>query len=268
MSNTRLNRHTTAFLRWKGQTQDTFEFSVLVCNAVPTLKRNIRLYEKNIITELTQPDYYGSRSVVDEVAKNRNKDQLKKISQDYKSKLSKYILISNFSFFESYVFDVIEEMIKFHGGKEEFKKKAKARGYKNSVNDDVEDIRKKIRLPNKPENNQQYRLATQKLDQLRYRFPSDMFGSYGVLMLLQKVANMKSADIPTLLNDGLHMDLSDDTVESYHNVREVRNKIAHGEQVVLTLKQVTDMSKSLRKIALKLDQHLLRYYFISEEYRI
>lgn len=158
-------------------------------------------------------------------------------------------------------------MIDFHGGREEFIKKAKTKGYKNSINDDVEDIRKAIRIPNRVEHHQRYLQATKQLEDLKYRFPSDMFGSYGVQMLIQKLANMKSADIPAVLVDGLHIELSDVDIEKYHNAREIRNKIAHGESVELSIKQVTEMSKLLRGLALKLDQHLLRYFFISENFR-
>jgi len=62
------------------------------------------------------------------------------------------------------------------------------------------------------------------------------------------------------------MNISDSDVLKFHNVREVRNKIAHGEEVNLTIEQVTNMSKDLRGLALEIDQHLLRYYFISENY--
>lgn len=263
----RLNRHTEAFVRWKAQTQETFEFSILICHAVPTLKRNIRLFEKGIIDELTAPDYYGTRGIADAGQRERNKEQLKSISSGYKTKLSKYILISNFSFFEAYVFDVINEMLDFHGGRDEFIQKAKARGYQNAINDEVEETRKKIRIPNRVEHHQRYLEATKELEDIKYRFPSDMFGSYGAQMLIQKLSNMKSADIPSILKDGLHMVIPDDVVDSYHNTREIRNKIAHGETVELTIKQVTEMSKLLRGISLELDQHLLRYFFISESYR-
>ncbi|WP_421197474.1 HEPN domain-containing protein [Aeromonas enteropelogenes] len=265
--NKRLNRHTKAFARWKEQTQETFEFSILICHAVPTLKRNIRLFEKGIIDELTAPDHYGAREAPDDAQRERSKEQLKEISVGYKAKLSKYILISNFSFFEAYVLDVIKEMLTFHGGIDEFIKKAKARGYQNAINDEVEETRKKIRIPSRSKNPQRYFEATRELESIKYRFPNDMFGSYGAQMFMQKLSNMKSADIPSVLKDGLHMVIPDDVVDSYHNTRDIRNKIAHGESVELSIKQVTEMSKLLKSIALQLDQHLLRYFFISENYR-
>lgn len=85
-------------------------------------------------------------------------------------------------------------------------------------------------------------------------------------MFLQKAYNLSAKEIPGFLVEGLHMKLSDSLILEYHNAREIRNKIAHGEDAELTIQQVTNYSKSLRAIALDLDQHLLRYYFISENF--
>lgn len=77
---------------------------------------------------------------------------------------------------------------------------------------------------------------------------------------------MSANDIPAILVDGFHLDLDDSEILEFHNVRDARNKVAHGESVEFSIGQVTKMSKQLRSIALKLDQHLLRYYFITEDY--
>lgn len=268
MTTHRLNAHTNSFVKLKTQTQDTFEFSVLVCNAVPTLKRNIRLYEKGIVTELVKPDHYGWVKDLKEEEHLRRKDQLKEMSVNYRSKLSKYILISNFSFFEAYVIDVLEEMISFHGGRDNFVKMSQKRAEKQISEDsyEVEEIRRKIRRQSNPAHRLRYKSATQALADKNYRFPSDLLSGYGAKMLLQKIANVSAKDIPSLLTDGLHMAMGEDLVLEFHNAREVRNKIAHGEEVNLTIEQVTNISKALKKIAIDIDQHLLRYYFISEEF--
>jgi hypothetical protein len=270
MTASRLNSHTKSFSRWKNQTQETFEFSVLVCHAVPTLKRNIRLYEKNVIQELAMPDYYGSGVPLKKEEQDRQKDQLKNNASGYKAKLSKYILISNFSFFESYVIDALNEMIDFHGGKEKFVKNAQKRGTKQIQEDlqHFEDIKRKLRRKNNPAHNHRYRISTQELIEKGYRFPSDLLSSFGAKMLIQKISNIKANDIPNLLSEGLHMEMSDSLIEEFHNVREIRNKIAHGEEVNLTIQQVTNASKTLRTIALATDQHLLKHFFICENFVI
>jgi hypothetical protein len=232
------------------------------------LKRNIRLYEKNIIQELAKPDYYGSGKKLTIEEQARQKDQLKENAADYKSKLSKYILISNFSFFESYIIDALKEMIDFHGGNENFVKNSQKRGARQIQEDSIilEVIRKKIRKKNNPGHAHRYRASTQELIEKGYRFPSDLLSGYGAKMLIQKISNIKANDIPGLLTEGLHMDMSDSLIHDFHNVREIRNKIAHGEEVNLTIQQVTNASKTLRTIALATDQHLLKHFFISEKF--
>jgi antitoxin component of MazEF toxin-antitoxin module len=270
MINKRINSYTSAFVKWKAQTQDAFEFSVLVCSAVPVLKRNIRLYEKGVIKELARPDYYGpSRNLTDD-EKHRNKEQLKQKSVGYRSKLSKYILISNFSFFEAYVIDALKEMIDFHGGREGFIEKSKRRGELQIKNEspEIEVIRRKIRRQDKPSRVSSYKAASAKLTEKGYIFPSDLLSAYGARMLIQKISNMSANDIPDVLVDGLHMEIDDNRVLEYHNSRELRNRIAHGDSVNLTIEQVTNMSKALRSLVLDIDQHLLRYYFISENYLV
>lgn len=268
MINKRLNSYTISYEKFKKQTQDTFEFSVLVCNAVPTLKRNIRLYEKGVVSELVKPDHYGAARELTDDEKLRTKEQLKQISFGYRSKLSKYILLSNFSFFESYVIDVLKEMIVFHGGNEAFLNNSKlwAERQFSSDSPEIEKIRRRVRRKNEPKHISQAKYAAKLLAEKNYRFPSALFSGYGAKMLLQKIANISANDIPNMLKDGLHMAFGEQQVLEFHNIREFRNKIAHGESVNLTIEQVTDMCKTLRTIALNLDQHLLRYYFISETF--
>lgn len=268
MPKKRLNLYTVSYMKLKTQTQDTFEFSVLICNAVPTLKRNIRLYEKGVISDLVKPDHYGPSKKLTEDEMNRNNVHLKQMSTGYRAKLSKYILISNFSFFESYVIDVINEMISFHGGREEFIEKSRKGGENQIQNNDpqLEKVRRKIRRPNNPQHVLMYKNASDKLVERGYRFPSDLLSSYGARMLIQKIGNMNSVDIPNILTDGLHMKIDETRINEFHNIRDIRNKIAHGDSVTLTIPQVTQMSKTLKSLAFDIDQHLLRYYFISESY--
>lgn len=262
---TPLNMHTDSYVKWKAATQETFEFSVLVCSAVPTLKRNLVLFEKGIVTSLTKPDHYGPIGEPTMEQQNRQKEQLKERSKGYRSKLSKYILISNFSFFESYVTDAIYEMIDFHGGKDAFLEKSKLRCTRHFANDtsELEELRRKVRRPKWPKANG-CKSASSQLKDMGYGFPSDLFSSYGANMLVQKVGNMKSVDIPKILMEGLHLEIDTSLVDDFHNVREMRNKIAHGEVVNLTIEQVTNMSKTLKNFTKAVDQHLLRYYFISQ----
>jgi len=100
--------HTKAFVRLKDQTQAVLDFSILVCNAIPLLKMTIKNVEKGKEhTNLAKPDYFKGKP---------NQEKLKCHAQEYKENLSKYVLLSNFSFFEAYVIDAVNEIFEFHGG--------------------------------------------------------------------------------------------------------------------------------------------------------
>lgn len=269
MTTRRLNFSTKSFQKWKDQTQETFEFSVLVCNAVPTLKRTINLYEKSVISDLVEPDHYGWKEELTQDEKTRRKDQLKQHAIGYKEKLSKYILISNFSFFESYVSNVLTEMIEYHGGRQTFIESAKKRSENqfHNIPDSTEKLRRKIRLKNLANSHTlRYKSATAQLLESGYRFPTDLLSGYGATMLLQKIDNVVANDIPKLMKDGLHLTLDAGMVLEFHNARDIRNKIAHGEQVSLSISQVTKYSKAFKSMAISIDQHLLQNYFVSEKF--
>lgn len=269
MATKRLNQHTVAYAKWKKQTQDTFDFSVLVCSAVPTLKRNLKLYEKGIIETLTKPDHYGPAGELTKEQNDRSLPQLRQKADGYKEKLSRYILISNFSFFESYVKDVIDEMVAFHGGPEQFAQSAMTRAstINSAGTQELDEACRKLRGQRNPKNKQRSENATKELKEMGYVFPTDRFSSYGISAFLRSFGNMFAKDIPSILKDGLHMPLQDDEVLQFHNIRDARNTIAHGNSIAVDLTKVTEMCRFLRNIALRLDQHILRHYMISESYR-
>ena len=111
--------NTEAFLRLREQTQAVLGFTVLISNSVPLLKMTMKNIDKGIEgAQLAKPDYFKG---------DQNLDQLKSYSAEYKKNLSKYVLLSNFSYFEVYVIDAIAEMLEFHGGVEQLIEDARKR---------------------------------------------------------------------------------------------------------------------------------------------
>ena len=106
-------KHTLAFKRLKTEQQNILDFTVLVCYAIPNLKKSIKGFKENVknYEKLAKADYF-----IEEI----NLPKIEKLVQDYKGDLGKYTLLSAFSFFESYIKDVVNELIDFHGGQEIF----------------------------------------------------------------------------------------------------------------------------------------------------
>lgn len=67
--------------------------------------------------------------------------------------------------------------------------------------------------------------------------------------------------------DGFCMKWSEDDIEGFHRMRETRNRVAHGKNVNLNVREVVEMNTQLRDIAQKIDQHLVQNFLISEQLR-
>ncbi|MFN8413989.1 MAG: HEPN domain-containing protein [Anaerolineales bacterium] len=251
--------NTQAYLRWREQTQATFDFCVLVSHAVPTLKRQMTLIDNGIIPHLPKPDYYPKTS---------SNESLRAQAQIYKKQLASYLVISLFSYFEAYVIDAIQEMFEFHGGLKQFQERAAQRDkmFMKSVSAEVYEKKRKLRGKRNKMKISQYRSNSKKLASMGYRFPSELLSGYGIKMLSQKVANLKSNEIPDLLTHGLHLKLDEATINQYHEFRNLRNSIAHGRKVDLSIKEVGERNEILRNMAYALDLHLNEHFMIFEDY--
>lgn len=249
---------TQAYVRLKEQVQATFDFVVVTCYAVPALKRQISLLEKGVISSLPTPDHYPTTA--------HSIDQLKDDVKGYKPQLASSALLSVFSYFEAFVVGAIKEMLDFHGGPDAIQRRAEQRDTVFIRNFDVNLIKMGQRLRGVFDRRKlgSYRKARTALIEAGYRFPSELLSSYGIRMLSQKLGNLRAADIPDLLVHGLHMELDRQTIEQFHNIRDVRNKIAHGESVTLTLSQLSSHNELLRDLASQIDAHLAMYFMIHE----
>ena len=76
---------------------------------------------------------------------------------------------------------------------------------------------------------------------------------------------LKANDIPDLLNDAFLYKISEDDSTQYHSIRDKRNSIAHGNSDDnLSLGIVIDHNYFLRNLAIDIDQHLLKHFFVLE----
>lgn len=257
---------TESFLKWQKNTQEIFDFSVLVHYAVPALKQQISLVEKGIVNQLCRPDYYRSHKK-NYYASPNLLNSLKIRSSGYKSHVSDYLLLSLFSYFEAFVIDVIIEFLDFHGGIAEFQRFAIKKS-KNSM--EILSIQKEIRKyknnlkPTSAKNQPDRKNATRQLKKTQYRFPSDHFASYGIFMLGKKIEDLKARDIPEVLINVLLIELTTEEVRKFHNIRYIRNSIAHGQVVHLDIDAVTKHNNVLMSLAKKVNMHVCEFFKIYE----
>lgn len=267
--------NTEAFKRLKTEQQRIIDFSVLICYAVPNLKKSIKGYEEKVENYKTfiTPEYFKEDTDI---------KRLKAISRNYKENLGKYTLVSAFSFIEFYFRDVVKELIEFHGGKERFIENIQHRQKDIISNEDenIENKKRKLREPIKPSKWEKYKKQIDELEKNpKYRHPSELLAGFGLRYFAEIVLgiNFKSVLIPDLCENAFGIDLSEkvnkhpdlvekDLKETFDYARELRNQIGHGNSGDIGFNKVMDLIRFFRVFAVKIDKHLVKNFFVLERY--
>jgi hypothetical protein len=191
-----------------------------------------------------------------------------KFSVGYESKVASYLWISEFSFFEAFVSDVVQELFEFHGGLDSLVTRAENRQHRwtDKLPVKLEGSRQKLRDSVKPAWADRYRKYSAELASEGYRFPSDLFSAYGLKMLAKQLKRLKAHEIPDLVVSAFQVIVPESLVDQYNNFREIRNDIAHGRPPVLTVRDVVKMHSVLCEFALKIQNRLVKHYFVFERY--
>lgn len=259
---------TESFKRLKLEQQKIINFSLLICHAIPNLKKTIKgEIEKIPFFSIPTPEYFNHES----------NERLLRLSTDYKKDLSKYILISAFSFFESYFKSAVKELMDFHGGKDQYIQNAVQRHRRLIHSRDIEEVLK-LQEPLKKKNREKYNQLLKILDaNPQYKRPSDIFGPFGIKHISELVQgeNFRSNMICDVLEFGFLMDLSatvnkhpdlrdKNLRETFDVMRNYRNIIGHGDNLDLCFSKTMDFIRFLRYFSTKIDKHLVKYFFILE----
>lgn len=316
---------TESYNRLKSVITETFNFIIIASHAIPNLKKTIRYIDdekegfksyKKIVEEkeinlnykLAKTDNIGFGDInindLKRILKTSNGNNQDKTNTPYN--LSKYILISSFSFFENYIQSIIQEFIDFQ---ESFNStfltintSVRAKRYSNeyiykclekySNEKQINSLVKKISAPYLKSKDQQYKKYSEKLKKLEdYLFPSEILSNTGIRFLIENLKERnelykfelsKAVDIPKILTSIFYLNcektLPDFFVnierkdgdisikEGFNNIREIRNKVAHGENPNLTLNQVIKYNYFLKKFASIVDKHFINHYFVIEKF--
>ena len=106
--------HTPSLKHFRTHGQSFFEFAVLTCTDVPNLGHLIKTSPNTLL----KTDYFH---VLD------SPSQLNAAIAICQEQLARTTVITLFSFFEAYVVGILDDILKFHGGGDAFKKTADRR---------------------------------------------------------------------------------------------------------------------------------------------
>jgi hypothetical protein len=161
-------------------------------------------------------------------------------------------------------------LVDFHGGAEVFVKSADKHAKEAVTKSHAREViasRSRLSGVFAPHKVQRYKKHTQVLQQHGYAFPSELLAAYGIRMLVSKAGELKAADIPDLLTQGLHFEFTADMLARYDKYRKIRNDIAHGKQSAHSLKEAFDVRKNLGRLASQIDEHIVANFFVMETFR-
>lgn len=259
-----MRTNTESYLKYKKEIKDIWNFVVMVCYAVPSLNKTIKGVEQGVDNyKLPKADDFKHDKSSLEILKSYSKPS-------YKKRLASYLHISSFSFFEAYVKGAIEEFIHFHGDADVFVQRATHRTEKHLKDNENETKkhRSKLHGPYKKSNISRYAKHIKQLEELHYRFPTELFSAYGLKALIARSKDLTAKDIPEIMMDCFSFPLDREAIRRFISYKDRRNNIAHGNPSDYTLKEVLDMNEDLKSLAYSFDQHLINYYFILEKERI
>jgi hypothetical protein len=251
-------RKSKAHERHKRAVQQAYDFAVTMCYAVPHLATHLTAVEAG--RELLQaPQYF---------APNNTTQYLRTNIATFEQRLSSYMLLSLFSFFESFVHDIVQEMFDFHGGPEKLLALATKRDQVLAAAAQTPTIltaKAKLRK-NVKAKHEKYKKYSKVLLTTGYRFPSERLSSYGVRMLIERHKNLKAHAIPDLLAHGLSVPFTNAEKAHYDLIRDKRNRIAHGRPEQIDLAYIRTVNDFFRDMTFRINTHLLDHYFVVEEY--
>jgi hypothetical protein len=248
--------HTHAYAAHKKQSTELLDFAVLVCQAVPELKRAIRVAEKGG-EPLAGNDYFGG---------GRGIEQLKTYAQRYKSDLAIHITLSSFALFDGYFQQACSEVLDFHGGAERIVGKLRAALLDQEATLSEEEKRDfaTLRDSKKGSKLDSYKKSVGRLRRGGRFLPSAFFSGHGLVQLERQLARgIRAYDIPAVMQDCFFFDLGARAAD-FMRIREVRNKLAHSERTTRALPTAMNDAKTLRDIVVKFDAYVVKHLFVIE----
>lgn len=189
-------------------------------------------------------------------------DNINSCTSNYQAKLATYLYFSTFSYFEAFITDVSKELI------EQITKINQAEYIQNhSQSAELTSDRLKLDKEFDPRKKDRYTKFSKKLDNQGYKSPKEILISTLSDLLILKIENLKSVEIPEFLEKTLLLELSEKEKHIFHSLRNNRNSIGHGKNSFSpTLSSVIEANKFFKALSNKVDKHIIFHFFELKNY--
>lgn len=251
-------RHTKCYVIWREHSQQMLDFAVLISTAAPQLDHALR-------ASITDPSVFIAKNSTFRPSEMPYATERRALPV-YEETLGATMLLSIFSYFETYFFSVVEEILAYHGGEEGIEKLMRSQMGTKVRSAEAAAALAGLRTTFKPSRADKYRSYSSTLRDQPVAWPSQRFMLYGLKQVVSQKKRWKSADIPDLMRDLLCMDVQDQDHNRFHLLRNARNKIAHGKALSYDLKKAIDASNFLRTLSMAIDKHVVENFMVVERY--
>lgn len=257
--------YSQSYADYKRQSQETIDFIYLCCHAMPSLNAYIKAVEHGAAPKLPDADYFKNEPEY---------SRLRKIKSNYKKVLGDSLTISIFSYFESYIFDVIKEIFEFQQqaiGKDlsDFAREQRDLSFTREDTDYLlKNSIKKLRSKPKSSKADSYHKSLGQVRKTQYFLPSQLFAFFGIQQLQSNLKSYTAKDIPMLMKDVFGFSLTLEEEKTFEKIRGLRNDVAHGDVPAINLREAMQYNKFLKQLAAKFDFHLCRFFFVIEAYNL
>jgi hypothetical protein len=255
-------RHTASYLAFKTEAERLTNLVALISHAVPVMTRVLASPEASALIPIKPADNFPHD--------NSTAPLLTRWAKDYSQDLAHIVVLTVFSQFEAYVRGALMEIYDRQGGAEAFISLAvkQAEKYWSSIPTTVSEAKAKLLDSYSTSKADKFRKYSKVLVEAGFSFPPDLFAVFGARQLLKKLQPkaFRAWEIPDLLADALLLKVTAAERTMYTDIRELRNKVAHGDRPTLTVHTAVTKTTALRKWASKIDQHIVEHFLVLARY--
>lgn len=251
-------KHTKAYVVWRTHSQQMLDFAVLVTTAVPQLDHALK-------ARTVDPSSFLATNTAFRPSNDPFSTEKRAIPKHEKV-MGATLLLSIFSHFETYFFSVIDEIIAFHGDVEVMETVIRSQ-YRAADAKPPLEATNYLRKEHEDRLNDRFRRFSAEIrSQGGIMWPSQRFMLFGFKQFAKQRKTWKPVNIPEIIRDVLGIDFCDADRDRFHNIRDERNKIAHGKNLNFELKKAMDASKFFLALSRTIEEAVLSKFLIVERF--